>query len=877
MSDINLKIDGKSLTVPEGTNIFMAAKNNGIYIPGLCYHPKLTQYGGCRLCMVEVTERGKSRHRFSCAQPVSEGIEVKTRTPEVEKYTKSVMEYLLAHHPLDCPTCDKSGECGLQDVTHDLKLSAGRFKTARLDEPMKRDNPLLEYNTNRCILCGRCVKVCKEIEGVGAIDYQNRGFKTVIGTAFNKPLDCSFCGGCVSVCPTGSWQDRTLKFRARPWELKKTPTICTYCAVGCTVVINSKKNQVMRITSDDDLGINEGNLCVKGKFGHEFINSSRRVITPLIRKIGILCPASWEEALDHVSKKFSEIIDEHGGKAIGGLGSEKCTNEDNYLFQKFCRTVLGTNNIDNISNIKSPSLNRLIQDSIKNRIVATSLEEIEKADTLFFVGADVTEAHPVVGSMARKAIRLNKTKLIVANARNIEFNSVARKDIRLNYNLGTQTILINTLIKIIVDEKLVDLGKVESSTENFKELRSLLKASDMGIRKASKLTNVSEDAIKSTSDLLAKSGKCYIICGKDIEEDPLAEDTIKALLNLCVLINAGGSDKVSLVFSRVNNNSQGVNDMGVVPDFLPGYLDINDQSNRKTVEGSWGVKLSDDVSVKDTENVFDLASSGKIKALYVMGENPIVSYPNGKKVKDAFKKVGFVVVQDNFLTETAQLADVVLPTSTYVEKEGTFTNMGMTVQRLNKVIEQVGNSKPDWQIVCDLAKKMGHSYSYTSPKQIMEEVGNSVPIYEGIKNSDLAKEGFRWVSSVYNKSEPVKYRFEITESKLTDIKKSREYPFVLLTGSSLRHQGTYSRNSSSLVSLASECFVEINRNNAQKVNIADGDMVKIESAQDKIQLKAKTTNRVPEGAVYVSEDYEWAPINNLRVNGYTNVKISKVK
>ena len=218
-----------------------------------------------------------------------------------------------------------------------------------------------------------------------------------------------------------------------------------------------------------------------------------------------------------------------------------------------------------------------------------------------------------------------------------------------------------------------------------------------------------------------------------------------------------------------------------------------------------------------------------------------------------------------------------LPTSTYVEKEGTFTNMGMTVQRLNKVIEQVGNSKPDWQIVCDLAKKMGYSYSYTSPKQIMDEVSKSVPIYEGIENSDLAKEGFRWVSSVYNKSEPVKHRFEISESKLTDIKKSKEYPFVLLTGSSLRHQGTYSRNSSSLVSLASECFVEINRNNAQKVNIADGDMVKIESAQDKIQLKAKTTNSVPEGAVFVSEDYEWAPINNLRVNGYTNIKISKVK
>jgi len=877
MSDINLKIDGKNVTVAKGTNIFMAAKNNGIYIPGLCYHPKLTQYGGCRLCMVEVTERGRTRHRFSCAQPVSQGMVVKTKTSEVEKYTKSVMEYLLAHHPLDCPTCDKSGECGLQDITHDLKLSTGRFKTARLDEPMKRDNALLEYNTNRCILCGRCVKVCKEIEGAGAIDYQNRGFKTVIGTAFDKPLDCTFCGGCVSVCPTGSWQDRTLKFRARPWELKKTSTICTYCAVGCTVVVNTKKNEVMRITSDDDLGINEGNLCVKGKFGHEFINSSNRVKTPLMRKKDTLCPVTWEEALDYVSKKFTEIINEHGGKAIGGIGSEKCTNEDNYLFQKFCRTVLGTNNIDNISNIKSPSLNRLIKESVKHGIVASSVEEIEKADTLFFVGADVAEAHPVIGSMARKAIRVNKAKLIVANARNIEFNSIARKDIRMQYSIGTQTVLIKTLSNIIIKEKLVNLKKVEASTENFKGWCSSLRKSDMGIRKVSGLTNVSEEAIKNASGLLAKPGKCYIICGKDIEEGPSAEKAIKALMDLCALINAGGSDKVSLVFSRANNNSQGVNDMGVVPDFLPGYLDINDQANRKKFEDSWRVTLSEDVSIEESDNVFDLAAKGKIKALYVMGENPIVSHPNGKKAKGAFKKADFVVVQDSFLTETAQLADVVFPASTYVEKEGTFTNMGMTVQRLNKAIEPVGESKPDWQIVCELAKKMGHPYDYISPKPIKDEIGKCVSIYEGIENNNLEKDGFRWVSSVCDKFKSGKYKFGIYTKKSPAIKKNRNYPFILLTGYSLRHQGTYSRNSSSLVSLASECFIEINDNNARKTKITDGDMVKIESAQGKMKLKAKITNRVPEGAVFVSEDYEWAPINKLRVNGYTNVRISKTK
>ncbi len=876
---INITIDNKDVSVPAGTNIFKAAKDNGIYIPGLCYHPKLTQYGGCRLCMVEVTERGRSRHRFSCAQPVAEGMIVKTKTPETEKYTKSVMEYLLAHHPLDCPTCDKSGECGLQEITHDLKLKPGRFKSARLDDQMRRDNPLLEYNSNRCILCSRCVKVCKEIAGVGAIDYQNRGFKTVIGTAFDKPLDCSFCGGCVSVCPTGSWQDRTLKFKARPWELKKTPSVCTYCAVGCSLVVNTKNNEVMRITAEENLslGVNEGNLCVKGKFGHEFINSDKRIKTPLIKKGGKLRPASWEDALDHVSNRFSEIIKNSGGNAIGGIGSEKCTNEDNYLFQKFCRTVIGTNNIDNIANMKSPSLNRLINNSVAYGMASTSLEGIENADTVFFVGADVSEAHPVVGSMVRKAIRVNKTKVIIANARKVEFGCETRNLLRLNYKPGTQTTLINAMMKVIVDEKLVNLEKAAEKTDNFKELSSSLKASELEINKVSKATNIPEDSIRAAASSIAKAGNCYVICGKDIEEDPSGEETIEALMNLCALVNKGDTDKVSIVFSRENNNSQGVNDMGVVPDFLPGYLDINDQENREAVESAWGAKLSAGLSKNSSGDIFDLAVKKKIKALYVMGENPIVNYPNGKKVKDAFKKAEFVVVQDSFLTETAQLADVVLPSSTFVEKGGTFTNMVMTVQRLHKAIPQVGESKPDWQIICALAEKMGHAFEYTTSKDIVDEIGKSVPTYEGIEVNRLRRKGFHWILSLYYKTKAEMYRFEVTGNKDSGIKSNKKYPLILLTGSSLRHQGTYSRNSESLVALASECFVEINREDAKKANIADGDNVKIESVHGNIKLKVKTTGRVPEGAVFVSENYEWVPVNNLRGDGYTNVKISKSK
>src|SRR3989339_103290 len=876
MKTIHLVIDDKPIIAPEGTNIFQASLDNGIYIPGLCYHPKLSQFGGCRLCMVEVTER-RTGHRFACAHPVSEGMIVKVNTPKVIRYRQSVMEYLLAHHPLDCPTCDKSGECGLQDVTHELNLFPGRFKTVRMDAPMIRDNPILELNRNRCILCGRCVKACKEIEGVGAIDFQNRGMKTVIGTAFDRPLECSFCGGCTAVCPTGAWQDRTLGFKGRPWEFNKTPTICPYCSVGCTIILNTKLESVRRITSDDYLGINEGNLCIKGRFGHEFIHSPERIKTPLIRKNGELCPTSWDEALEYVAKRFQQIINEHGGTAIGGIGSGKCTKEENYLFQKFCRSVLGTNNIDNMAYIKSPALNGLIYESVINGITSASLKEIEHANTLFFIGADMTEAHPVAGSMARKAIRLNNANLIIANERGGQFNSIARNDIRLQYALGSQIILINALIKVIIGEKLVDLKKVERSTNNFDKLRSLFNA--FNVEEASKITGVTREAIRNAALLLTKPGNCCIVCGKDIEESPLGVDTIRALMNLCALLPAyngdAGSGKVSLFFSRSHNNSQGVNDMGVVPGFFPGYVNINETSNKEKVEKSWGVKFPDAIFKKDHENVIDLALNSKLKALYIMGENLIVNYPNGKKIKEACQKIDFIVVQDTFLTETAQLAEVVLPAATFAEKEGTFTNMGMTVQSLNKAIKPVGDAKPDWQIICSLAQKMGSHYSYVSPKDILTEIENISPLYAGINYDRLKRKEFHWASSVYNKNKSTKYTFNIVKPKSSEIKENKDFPFVLLTGASLNHQGTFSRHSKSLVSVASECFVEINKKDAQVLQINNGDKVTIESAQNKLTLKAKVTGKLPERTVFVSEDYEWVPVNILRDRVHTPVKIYK--
>lgn len=836
--------------------------------------------------MVEVTE-SRTRHRFACAHPVSEGMIVKVNTPKVVQYRKSVMEYLLAHHELSCPTCDKAGECGLQDITHELNQAPSRFRVVRMNAPIIRDNPVLELNRNRCILCGRCVSTCREIEGIGVIDFQKRGINTYIGTAFDKPLGCSFCGGCLAVCPTGSWQDRSFAFRGRPWELKKTQTICPYCAVGCTIVVNTKsvpmlldggQETVRRVTSDDHLGVNEGNLCIKGRFGHEFIHAEGRIKTPFIRKDGELLPATWPEAIRYASEKFRQVINGHGGKAIAGIGSEKATNEDNYLFQKFCRSVLGTNTIDNLANMKSPSLNSLIYKSVAYGLAALSLQEVETANTLFFFGADVTEAHPVIGNMARKAIRMNDAHLIIANMRDIVFRSTAKKSIRLHYTAGSQIALVNALIKVILDKKLVDLSKVESGTNNFRELLSFL--DDYNVKKASQLTGVSKETIRDTAIALAKPGRCIIVCGKDIQEDPLASDTIEALMNLCTLVNTAyytdtNSCRISLLFSRSHNNSQGINDMGVVPEFLPGYVDIHDVPGRERVEKLWGITFPSDFFENKSVPVLDLILQGKVKGLYVMGTNPAVECIPARELRKALKKIDFLVVQDAFLTETAQFADVVFPASTFAEKEGTFTNMGMTVQRLNKVLLPIGDSKPDWQIICELAREMGNNYPYASAKDILNEIERIVPMYTGINYDRLKRKEFYWASSVFDKNKQMKYTFRCIPPKVSGIKKNTGFPFLLYAGASLNHQGTFSRYSKTLVSVAPECFVEINRKDASGMDIQNGDMVCVESTHDSIKLKAKITSRLPAGMVFLSEDYEWVPINLLRTGTYTPVRVYK--
>ncbi len=874
---VKLTIDGKEVTVSTGTSIMEAARTNGIDIPGFCYHPRLDSFGACRVCMVHVTERGRTKDKFACAQPVSEGMEVVTKSELITKYVKSVTEYLLVHHPLDCPVCDKSGECELQDVTYKYKLDKGRIHTNRNDNPSVKNNPVLEFNHNRCILCGRCTRICGEVQGVAAIDFQGRGFTAEIGAPAGTDLDCEFCGQCLSVCPVGAIQDRTFNFQARPWELGKAKTTCTYCSVGCSVTLNTKNNKVVRVTANDEDGINGGNLCSKGRFGHEFINSGDRVLNPLVKKDGKLVPVSWDEALETVSSKLKEIKETSGAESIGGIGSEKCTNEDNYLFQKFFRTIVGSNSIDNMSNIRAPYLNEMILESVASGVGDETLDKLSEADMVFLFASNVIEEYPVVGNIIRKTIKKNKASLVIANTRKIKFKSEVKSGLSLTYKFGGEIALINALLKVLLEQDSLDGAKLDQYVNNSSEFKAFLENSDLDELLNS--ASVSRADLEVIVDCFLSSKKRYIVVGKEILNYPWAEESLRSIMNLALLTTYGISSvedagTTKIFFPREHNNSQGVNDMGVVPGFYPGYQNSSDKDIREKISKQLSSDLPENTLSKNG-NLFDHAIQGKLKALYIMGDNPVLTHVDGREVREAINKLDFVVLQDSFLTETAFMADVVLPSSTFAEKDGSFVNLGRSIQKVVKAIEPLGESKPDFKIVCDVANKMGASFDYPNSKTILDEINENIPLYNNINYSELDNVGITWHDNLsYKCSSELQI---VKTSKFEDDNVAKQFPLFLTTGNVMFHLGTYSYKSKVLNEIYSDCRAEINPEDAKEYNVFDGDKVEIISPNSELKLKVKVTKTSPKGIVFIPSSYDGVPVNILvDKNSVPRVKLIKI-
>jgi len=881
VKQISLTIDGRRVEVPQGATVLDAIEKAGLYVPTLCHDPELKPYGACRLCIVQI--EGMRGLPTSCTTPAQEGMVVHRETEEIRRIRRTIVELAIANHPYDCLLCEKNDECKLLQVARYVgvqKSSLERMRKGTLDKPIDRSNPAFNFDPNKCILCGKCVRVCSELTGVGAIDFAFRGKDTVVSTFGNQPLalsQCQNCGECLEHCPTGALSPKSALAPER--EVK---TICPYCGVGCSIYLGVRGRDIARVRSAKENGVNQEGLCVKGRFGLDFVNHPDRLTRPLIRKEGapkqafngnakeMFREAEWDEALDLVAKKLGSIREQHGPDAIGVISSAKCTNEENYVVQKFARAVIGTNNVDHCARLCHASTVTAALASFGSGAMSNSFSDIEHADMLFVIGSNTTACHPIAGRRIKRAARTNGAKLLVADPRITELGEMA--DVCLNHFPGTDVALLNGMMRQIVESGLHDKKFIETRTEDFEPFLESLKP--YSLQYVEEITGVPAEKIKQAALLFGKAKRAIIFYGMGITQHTTGTDNVKAVANLLMLTGNMGRRGTGFSPLRGQNNVQGSCDMGALPNVFPGYLAVSNAQVRETFENAWGVKLSDKPGLTLTE-MFGAIQSGRLKAMYIMGENPTMSEPDVNHAKTALSKLDFLVVQDLFLTGTAEYADVILPATSFAEKDGTFTNTERRVQTVRKAIEPPGQAKVDWVITCEIAQRLGYPMHYESSAKIMEEIAQLTPIYGGIRHQRLNNGGLQWpCPNVKHKGTEILHKkqftrgrgkFHVLHDKPPAELPSRAYPLVLTTGRILEHwhTGSMSHRSKVLEALQPESSVELSPADAAQLGIREGDIVSLSSRRGKVQTKAKTTPRVNPGQAFMAFHWLDAPANLL--------------
>ncbi|MBE0478842.1 formate dehydrogenase subunit alpha [Candidatus Aerophobetes bacterium] len=890
MAKVNLTIDDKKVCVEEITTILKVAQKMGMDIPHLCYEERLSPASACRLCVVEV--KGVETLVASCSYPVKEGMEIKTNSERVKRARLVALELLISNHPLDCMTCEKSGDCLLEKYAYELGVSSSRFQGEKISYPVILDNPFMERDNTKCILCGRCINVCDEVQQCEVLDFARRGFSTVVTTGLDKPLTgtaCVFCGNCLSVCPVGAIVEKERKRRGREWEFKKTTTICPYCGCGCQITLHTKDDKVVKVTSPPDAPANSGWLCTKGKFGFEFINSPDRLTSPLIKENGKFRKASWDEALQYVASKFKQIKQKYGPDSIVGLSSAKCTNEENYLFQKFMRAVVGTNNVDHCARLCHSSTVAGLARAFGSGAMTNSIAELARADCILVTGSNTSETHPIVALQIKKAVK-NGAKLIVADPRKIELTQFAH--LWLPQKPGTDVALFNAMAHLILEEGLANEDFIRKRCENFESFKEVLK--DYPPKIVEKIIGVKAEEIKKAARIYATSDKSSIVYAMGITQHITGTDNVLALANLAMLCGMVGKKSTGVNPLRGQNNVQGACDMGALPDVFPGYQSVEDKKIREKFEKVWKTHLPENRGLTVVEMIHAI-EEGKIRAMYIMGENSVLSDPNSKRTVKALKRLDFLVVQDIFLSETASLAHVIFPAACFAEKHGTFTNTERRVQRLYKALNPPGEAKPDWKIICSFAERMGYYMKYSSPSDIMQEVASVTPIYGGILYSRLGKKELQWpcpdashpgtgylhrekFTKGKGKFHPIPYR---PPAEVPD----DEYPFILTTGRVLFHfhTGTMSRRVKGINEIFPEGVVEINPSDAASLDISSEDTVEVVSKRGKVKVRVKVTDKSPAGVVFMSFHFAESAANILTndaldpVAKIPELKIAKVK
>jgi formate dehydrogenase major subunit len=874
VATVTLFIDGVRVSVPEGTSVMHAASLVDRPIPKLCATDSLEAFGSCRLCLVEI--EGVKGTPASCTTPVREGMQVRTQTARLEKLRRGVMELYISDHPLDCLTCSANGDCELQDMAGVTGLREVRYgmdganhHDAQSRDPVDASNPYFAFDPSKCIVCSRCVRACEEVQGTFALTIEGRGFDSKVSPGILTDdffsSECVSCGACVQACPTATLQEKSLIEKGTP--TRTVLTTCAYCGVGCSFKAELRGDEVVRMVPHKDGGANEGHSCVKGRFAWGYATHKDRQLSPMIRE-KITEPwrkVGWDEAIGFAAARLKAIQAEHGPGSIGGITSSRCTNEEVFVVQKMIRAAFGNNNVDTCARVCHSPTGYGLKQTFGTSAGTQNFKSVEKADVVLLIGANPTDGHPVFASRLKKRLRAG-AKLIVADPRRIDLvrspHVAAAHHIQLRP--GANVAMMNALAHVIVTEGLVDEAFVAERCDpvEFARWRAFVAEPRHAPEALADLIGAPAETLRAAARLFATGGNGAIYYGLGVTEHSQGSTMVMAMANLAMATGNIGREGVGVNPLRGQNNVQGSCDMGSFPHELSGYRHVSDPETRALFEAAWGAPILPEPGLR-IPNMIAAAIDGAFRGIFVQGEDIAQSDPNTAHVTAALEAMDCVIVQDLFLNETAAFAHVFLPGTSFLEKDGTFTNAERRINRVRPVgPEKTGLS--EWAAVCRLASAMGYPMSYPSAAAIMDEIARLTPSFAGVSHARLDREGsLQWpVNEKHPNGAPImhvdgfvrgKGRFMITEFVPTEERTGRYYPLILTTGRILSQYnvGQQTRRTENLRWHA-EDVLEIHPHDAEERGVAEGDMVMLASRIGAVTLPAVVSDRMPQGVVYTT-------------------------
>ena len=881
---VTLEIDGVEVSVPEGTSVMSAAVDAGVRVPKLCATDSLEACGSCRLCLVEI--EGRKGYPASCTTTVAPGMKVRTQTPKLADLRRGVMELYISDHPLDCLTCSANGNCELQDMAGVVGLREVRYGYEgenHLKAEKDNSNPYFSFDPSKCIVCSRCVRACEEVQGTFALTIDGRGFASIVSPSENQPFmesECVSCGACVQACPTATLMEKSVIDMGQADH--SVTTTCAYCGVGCSFRAEMKGSEVVRMIPNKEGKANRGHSCVKGRFAFGYATHPDRIKKPMIRS-KISDPwreVSWDEAVNYAASEFRRIQAKYGRGSIGGITSSRCTNEETYLVQKMVRAAFGNNNVDTCARVCHSPTGYGLKTTLGESAGTQDFDSVMKSDVIMVIGANPTDGHPVFASRMKRRLR-EGAKLIIADPRTIDMVRTPHTEASYHLQLqpGTNVALINSLAHVIVTEGLVkeDFVAERCDVKEFAKWKTFISESRNSPEEMEKTTGVPADQVRGAARLFATGGNGAIYYGLGVTEHSQGSTMVIGIANIAMATGNIGREGVGVNPLRGQNNVQGSCDMGSFPHELPGYRHVSDDKVRAQFEKNWGVKLDNEPGLR-IPNMFDASIDGSFKGLYVQGEDIAQSDPDTQHVTHALEGLECMVVQDIFLNETAKFAHVFLPGSSFLEKNGTFTNAERRISRVRKVMPALAG-KEDWEATMALSNALGYPMNYKHPSEIMDEIAALTPTFTGVSYDKIDElESIQWpCNDAAPEGTPImhveefvrgKGRFVVTEYIPTEERTTGKYPLILTTGRILSQYnvGAQTRRTANNM-WHDEDRLEIHPHDAEQRGVKDGDWVGVISRAGDTVMRAKIAERMQPGVVYTTFHFPGSGANVITADG----------